>query len=96
MIEGEDAAFRRREEIRRWWDDLHVLYEDLAATILTIESLGGGLVVVEFEVAGHGAEAGSQHGAARAGRDGARGQGDGARDFASREQAFSAATARPG
>ncbi len=52
-IEGEAGVFRGHDGIRRWWRDLHDLYNDLSTEILEVRDLGGRLVVI-FRVRGRG------------------------------------------
>lgn len=96
MVEGDASTFRGHDGIRRWWHDLHGHYEELAAQVLTVEELRES-VLLEFEVSGRGAGSGivntarlAQVATVREGRL------IEARDFANRERALSAATARPG
>jgi ketosteroid isomerase-like protein len=57
LVEGEAAVFRGHDGIRRWWDDLHTHYEDLATKVLDVDDLGE-RVLAEFEVSGRGAGSG--------------------------------------
>jgi ketosteroid isomerase-like protein len=56
-LEGEGSVFRGHDGIRRWFRELHDLYEDLDAEILEIHDLGDRVVVV-FLVRGRGAGSG--------------------------------------
>jgi ketosteroid isomerase-like protein len=57
LLEGDAAAFRGHDGIRRWWDDLHALYEDLRTELRETSDLGDE-VLVEFEISGRGAGSG--------------------------------------
>ena len=52
-IEGEGSVFRGHDGIRRWFGELHDLYEDLETEILEVRDFGD-LVVVVFLVRGRG------------------------------------------
>ena len=52
-IEGEGSVFRGRDGIRRWFRELHDLYEDLDTEILEVRDIGDRVVVV-FLVRGRG------------------------------------------
>jgi ketosteroid isomerase-like protein len=56
-IEGEGSVFRGRDGIRRWFGELHDLYEDLDSEILEIRDIGDRVVVV-FLVRGRGTGSG--------------------------------------
>jgi ketosteroid isomerase-like protein len=56
-IEGEGSAFRGHDGIRRWFRELHDLYEDLDSDILEVRDLGDQVVVV-FLVRGRGTASG--------------------------------------
>jgi ketosteroid isomerase-like protein len=56
-IEGEGGVFRGHEGIRRWFGELHDLYEDLDSEILEVRDLGDRIVVV-FIVRGRGTGSG--------------------------------------
>jgi ketosteroid isomerase-like protein len=56
-IEGEGGLFRGHEGIRRWFGELHDLYEDLDSEILEVRDLGDRIVVV-FIVRGRGTGSG--------------------------------------
>lgn len=89
VVEGEAGAFHGHEGLRRWWTNLHELYEGLASRVLATAPLGE-RVLVEFEISGRGARSGldqvvtlAQIAVVRDGRivD--------ARDYASRDEALS-------
>jgi ketosteroid isomerase-like protein len=56
-LEGEGSVFRGHDGIRRWFGELHELYEDLDAEILEVRDLGDRVVVV-FLVRGRGTGSG--------------------------------------
>jgi len=56
-IEGEEGVFRGHEGLRRWFGELHDLYEDLSSEIVEVRDLGD-RVVVAFVVRGRGTSSG--------------------------------------
>jgi len=56
-IEGEGSVFRGHDGLRRWFGELHDLYEDLGSETLEVHDLGDRVVVV-FLVRGRGAGSG--------------------------------------
>ena len=56
-IEGEGSAFRGHDGIRRWFRELHDLYEEIESEILEVRDLGDRVVVV-FRVRGRGTGSG--------------------------------------
>jgi ketosteroid isomerase-like protein len=56
-IEGEGSVFRGYDGIRRWFRELHDLYEDLETEILEVRDLGDRVVVL-FLVRGRGTGSG--------------------------------------
>ena len=56
-IEGEGSVFRGHDGIRRWFRELHDLYEELETEILEVRDLGDQVVVV-FLVRGRGTGSG--------------------------------------
>ena len=56
-IEGEEGVFRGHEGLRRWFRELHDLYEDLSSEVLEVRDLGERVVVV-FVVRGRGTSSG--------------------------------------
>ena len=53
MVEGETGDFLGHDGLRRWWRDLHGLYDDLRTNLLETRDLGGRVLVV-FEIRGRG------------------------------------------
>jgi len=47
-VEGERSGFRGHDGLRRWWRDLHDLYEDLHTEVVEVREHGDRLVVVFF------------------------------------------------
>lgn len=56
-IEGEASVFRGHDGIRRWFRELHDLYEDLNSEVLEVRDLGERVVVV-FVVRGRATTSG--------------------------------------
>ena len=56
-IEGEGSVFRGHDGLRRWFFELHDLYEDLDSKVLEVHDLGDRVVVV-FLVRGRGTGSG--------------------------------------
>ena len=56
-VEGESGTFRGHDGLRRWFRELHDLYDDLHTTVLEIRDLGDDLVVV-FAIRGRGSSSG--------------------------------------
>jgi ketosteroid isomerase-like protein len=56
-IEGEGSIFRGHDGLRRWFRELHDLYEDLDAEVLEVRDVGN-RVVVTFLVRGRGTGSG--------------------------------------
>jgi hypothetical protein len=53
MVEGKAGDFHGHDGLRRWWRDLHGLYDDLHTTLLEMRDLGDRVFVV-FEIEGPG------------------------------------------
>jgi ketosteroid isomerase-like protein len=56
-VEGESGTFRGHDGLRRWFRELHDLYDDLNTEILEVQDRGGRLVVV-FVIRGRGSNSG--------------------------------------
>jgi ketosteroid isomerase-like protein len=52
-VEGEAGDFHGHNGLRRWWRDLHDLYDDLHTNLLEMRELGDRVLVV-FEIEGRG------------------------------------------
>jgi len=46
VVEGEAGAFRGHDGLRRWWHELHDLYDDLSVKVLEVRDFGEQVVVV--------------------------------------------------
>jgi ketosteroid isomerase-like protein len=53
VVEGEDAVFRGHDGLRRWWQELQDLYDELGTEVLDVRDVGD-RVVVTFLIRGRG------------------------------------------
>ena len=95
LVEGDAGDFRGHDGIRRWWRDLHDVYDNLRTEVVEVCDLDGERVLVVFDAHGRGKGSGvtrverlTQIATVRGGRVMEM------RDFLSRREAFEAAGLR--
>jgi ketosteroid isomerase-like protein len=60
-VEGEAGDFKGHDGLRRWWRDVHDLYDDLQTEVVEVRDFGERVVVV-FIVSGRGRGSGIEDG----------------------------------